>query len=365
LVWSRGGGTLDLKADIQYLTNHYSQLPYIGDEAPFGSARAHSAFFLPLNGTSTLVVDVPWWRRDLVVSDDVVESIDVPEAAADAVRGSGVQGGRLALVGLSYMSASAYLSLTRALPDVNFVHAHRLVEDFRIHKSDSEIELIRQACALGTETMETLMAGMVPGGTEAEAVAEAGRVLTMGGGLLWDAACVTGSDSHHAWYSRLPSADAVRPLEAGDLFHIDLYGAYGGYLFDFGRSGVVGDSPTEAQLALLETPISAVEMLTELVRPNITARELHATAHEWLSSSELGPRLKTHFPAFGHGIGLMWEPPWLLADDETVLEPNMYLALDLFLRDDALGGAYFEDDGLVTADGFEVLTLARTRPWRP
>ena len=43
---------------------------------------------------------------------------------------------------------------------------------------------------------------------------------------------------------RLPSADAMRQFERGDLFHVDCYGSYGGYFFDFARSRCVGDDPT-------------------------------------------------------------------------------------------------------------------------
>jgi hypothetical protein len=39
VVWSRGGAFMDMSADVLYLTNHYSQQPYMGDEAGIGSAR--------------------------------------------------------------------------------------------------------------------------------------------------------------------------------------------------------------------------------------------------------------------------------------------------------------------------------------
>src|SRR5256885_13170047 len=89
VVWSRGGAFMDMSADVLYLTNHYSQQPYMGDEAGIGSARSHGVCLLPVDGPSTVVVDVPWWRRDLVVADDVRPSIHVVETAARAVRDAG------------------------------------------------------------------------------------------------------------------------------------------------------------------------------------------------------------------------------------------------------------------------------------
>ena len=57
----------------------------------------------------------------------------------------------------------------------------------------------------------------------------------------------------------------------------------------------------------------------------------------------------------------MWEAPWMYADNDTLLEPNMFLSFEYFLSDESVGGAYFEDNGLVTTQGFDVLTTARKR----
>src|SRR4029077_8911283 len=80
VVWSRGGAFMDMSADVLYLTNHYSQQPYMGDEAGIGSARSHGVVVLPADGPTTVVVDVPWWRRDLVIADEVRPTIHVVEA---------------------------------------------------------------------------------------------------------------------------------------------------------------------------------------------------------------------------------------------------------------------------------------------
>ena len=211
LVWSRGGAFMDMSADVLYLTNHYSQQPYMGDDAGIGAARSHGVCVLPVNGPASVVVDVPWWRRDLVVADDVLPSIHVPRTAAEAVRRAGLERGRLALVGASYMTAAAYLGLVEALPDAEIVRADRLVEDVRIHKSPAEIELIRAACALGNQTLEALIGAVVEGATEADAVAAASQTLIAGGGVLYDAACASGPWAHaiHARAAAVRGRDAA------------------------------------------------------------------------------------------------------------------------------------------------------------
>jgi len=369
LVWSRGGAFMDMSADVLYLTNHYSQQPYMGDDAGIGAARSHGVCVLPVDGPASVVVDVPWWRRDLVVADDVLPSIHVPRTVAEAVRRAGLDRGRLALVGASYMTAAAYLGLVEALPDAEIVRADRLVEDERIHKSPAEIEVIRGACALGNQTLEALIGAVVEGATEADAVAEASRTLIAGGGVLYDAACASGPWAHGYTHARLPSADATRRFVPGDMFHVDCYGSYGGYFFDFARSRVVGDDPTPQQRGLLEAVIEVVETVCAAIRPGMTAGDAYAVADEWMAQSEVVQSIPEEtpemegFPAVGHGLGMMWEAPWLMPGDPTPLVPGMYLAVEMLLGHKTLGGAMFEHNGLVTEDGFEVLTTARARWW--
>lgn len=369
VVWSRGGAFVDMNADVLYLTNHYSQQPYMGDEAGIGAARSHGVCVLPVDGPTTVVVDVPWWRKDLVVTDQVRPSIHVPRTVAQAIREAGHDRGRLAIVGASYMTAAAYLGLVEELPDAQFARSDRLIEDLRIRKSPAEIEIIRRACALGNATLETLIDHVVEGATEAEAVAEASRVLIAGGGVLYDAACASGPWAHQYTYARLPSADFTRPLNRGDLFHVDCYGAYGGYYFDFARSRVVGDEPTETQRELLEAVIECVETICAGIRPGMTAAEVYRIGEEWLESSSLVASIPQEppeiegFPAVGHGLGLAWESPWLMPTDTTPIEPNMYLAVEMLLGHPSIGGAMFEHNGLVAEDGFEILTTARKRWW--
>ena len=369
VVWSRGGAFMDMSADLLYLCNHYSQQPYMGDEAGIGSARSHGVCLLPVDGPTVVMVDVPWWRRDLVVADQVRPSIDVIRTTASAIRDAGLDRGRLAIVGTSYMTAAAYLGLARELPDAELVPADTLIAMLRLIKSPAELDLIRRACALGNKTLEALIDAVVEGATEADAMAAAASTLIAGGGVLYDAACSSGPWSHNYTHSRLPSADATRKFEKGDLFHVDCYGSYGGYFFDFARSRCVGDEPTPEQRDLLEAVIEGVETICAAIRPGMTADEAFRVGEEWLAASEVVASLPVEepemegFPAVGHGLGLMWEGPWLMAGDSTLIEPNMYLAVEILLGHPSRGGAMFEHNGLVTQDGFEVLTTARARWW--
>ena len=61
-------------------------------------------------------------------ADEIRPSIHVIETAAEAIRDAGLERGRLALVGASYMTAAAYLGLVEQLPDAELVRADTLIE---------------------------------------------------------------------------------------------------------------------------------------------------------------------------------------------------------------------------------------------
>lgn len=369
IIYSRGGAFMDMSADVLYLANHYSQQPYVADHVGIGTARSHGVLILPVDGPSVLVVDVPWWRPDLVVADDVRASIEVTQRVLEALSDTGLAGKRVGIVGASYMSAAAYLGLQNGTHGTELVRCDDLIEVMRMRKSPAEISLIKQTVDIGNRSVEAMMDAAVEGATEADAAAAALAVLAPEGAVLYDAACASGPNSHTFTWARLPSRDAIRPLRAGDLFHVDCYGAFGGYYWDFGRTRAVGDNPTETQRSIMEAAIEGVEFTCSSIKAGVRACDVFTTADEWMQQNAVIQSLPAEeqetegFPAVGHGIGMSWEPPWLAANDETVIEPDMYLAVEMLIGHPSVGGAFFEHNGVVTENGFDVLTTARTRWW--
>jgi Xaa-Pro aminopeptidase len=62
-------------------------------------------------------------------------------------------------------------------------------------------------------------------------------------------------------------------------------------------------------------------------------------------------------PHWGHGLGLGWEGPWLLPDNNELLEEGYALAIEVALthRGHTLAA---EHDVLIDGDGVELLTRA-------
>ncbi len=135
LVVSRGANGADWGADVVYLTNHYSPFPQIPDRPPAWSGRGLSALVMPVSEDGTLVVEIPDWREDLVVAQDVRVSLDLWAGTVAAMRDRGLDSGRIALIGRESVPYVAVDRIRSELPGVELVWADDAIEDMRLRKS--------------------------------------------------------------------------------------------------------------------------------------------------------------------------------------------------------------------------------------
>jgi Xaa-Pro aminopeptidase len=255
------------------------------------------------------------------------------------------------------------------------VDADDLVEALRVIKSPFELERIRAAAQVGDAVVTAIMERAQSAGTiEAYAVAAGYEVGVAAGVHFFDTSIASGPFSNYFTHNHLPSW-SQRVLQAGDIFHADSYGAVEGYLFDFGRTCIVGGDSSDEQAALCQGAIDAVEAGLAVIRPGVPASAVFAAVHGHLLATGLATdedeemdmdnasALSIGFPPHGHGFGLGWEWPWILPTEERPLQPGMCLAVEAMPTRPGLGSSYFEQDVIVTDGGCEVLTGTTKRWW--
>jgi Xaa-Pro aminopeptidase len=388
LAISRGASSIDSYADVHYLSGHYGNIGFTPDFQDYWVGRSHSAVLLAPGREPLLIVDGADYRRDLIGIDDVRFALDFPAAVAQALRERGLDRGRLGVAGLNVMSARVYRLLREQLPGCGLLDADDLIEALRVIKSPFELERIRAAAQVGDAVVTTIMEHAQRAGTiEAHAVAEGYKVGIAAGVHFFDTSIASGPYSNYFTHNHLPSW-SQRVLEAGDIFHADSYGAVEGYLFDFGRTCIVGGgeaagsgaaggkwTTSEEQAALCQSAIDAVEAGIALIRPGIPASAIFDAVHDHLLSvglatdadeemdMENASALSIGFPPHGHGFGLGWEWPWILPTEERELAPGMCLAVEAMPTQPGLGSSYFEQDIIVTENGHELLTQTQQRWW--
>ena len=96
-----------------------------------------------------------------------------------------------------------------------------------------------------------------------------------------------------------------------------------------------------------------------------TAADIHAAGLRWIAEHGLDSEHGLHvlpFALFGHGIGVGFERPRLSAGDETILEPGMTVAVEMFVSEGGRLAAH-EEVVLVTAGDPEILTAGCEARW--
>lgn len=368
VVWGRGGTAADFYGDVLYLSNHMSAFPMQTDNLPVWSARGHSALVLPVGGDPILIVDIHDHRPDLIAVTDTRVGLNVPAKLGEVLLEAGLGGARLGLVGRESLLLSSYHILSETLgaaPD--FVPADDILEAMRLIKSPAELLLMREAAQIGVIAMTDMLAAVRDGATEAEIAGEGWRTVARAGGLPYDTAIASGPHSAHFQWARLPSWDARRPLERGDLFHVDLYGPMReGYWVDMARTAVVGRGAYDEQLPVLQGAVELVETVIDELRPGVTFGELWAVGNDWRNTNGFPVRpsgqsgclvgLDADFPAYGHSVGLGLEGPYIQEGSQRVVAENMVISVETLLSRDGVGGVNFEQNAIVTENGYELIT---------
>jgi Xaa-Pro aminopeptidase len=361
VLFARGGTTVDFYGDVMYLANFHSAFPVVPDSAVW-AARGHAAMVVPVNGPSVLITDYVDDHEDRVQVDDVRVSLQLPRALGEVLRDLGLAGERLGLVAGETMTLRWFGQVEdgagRAL---DVTPADDILERERLVKSDAELAFMRRAAAVGVEWMNTTMSAVAEGRTDADAVGEGLRYLAAHGGTHADVAIASGPKSRHYFGScGVPHWDHVRPLQKGDMVHIDQWGPVDNYFTDFGRSTVVGRTPSDVQRELLEASVAAVEHVVEAVRPGVTFGELYERGASWLLDHDFLP---AELGLFGHSLGITQEAPWIVDGERTAVEPNMVLAVEAYLARPEIGGSNFEQNLVVRDEQPEILTAACPSRW--
>lgn len=365
LAWSRGGAALDSAADVLWLTGFYNPWLAVPDSQCW-SGQSHCAALVTATGECSLVTNIPRdeWRGAAVHADAVTDEPFIERGVADLVRSLGLERARIGLAGSSVLTVALHERLRAALPDVDLTAADDVLTEARAIKSPAELSVIREAGRIGSATMDAMLTASRPGVRERDVAAVAHATTIAGGGVPYSIALATGPAEDRLCPSTLPTW-STRVLANGDLWHCDLAGTRGGYLWDFARTTIVGGAPTPEQLEMCEAAIAIVEAVIARIEPGRPIGEAVADGHAVRRKlSPFSPAAVKHdYPHLGHTLGVGFGDIWLYEDEHRPFAAGMYLAVEAVVARPAGGFAMFEENLIVRPDGPEVVTTARKRPW--
>lgn len=252
---------------------------------------------------------------------------------------------------LADLSSTGY-SLGRTLVEkLGVEDASNIISRARMVKSESEVELIREAAKLSDNAFSKAINLLGEGVSEVDVASEIYSLITRSGG--WNVAfpTIVGFYSNTAYPHHSPGWDKLS-VEGPVL--IDWGAVYKGYRSDATRTMWWGSEAPSQFKKHLEDVVDAVNAALDLLGPGVVAGDIDNAARTVLRKKGLA---KYFIHGLGHGVGLdVHEEPYLRPASKTVLEPGMIVTIEPGIYMPGLYGIRVEDLVLVTKTGFKPLT---------
>ena len=253
------------------------------------------------------------------------------------------------LVEGSSLSLNAYQNLTNTLPH-NFVVTDGVVEQLRVVKDDSEVQLIQAACEISTQAYLEIIETVKVGQSE-KFIRNAleNRMRELGAdGVAFDSIVATGSNSaipHHE--------PTDREVQVGDFLKIDFGAKLAGYHADCTRTAVVG-KPSDWQIDLHVAVSTAQLAGRNVIRSDIKFRDVEQVVIQSMTNSGFHEYF-TH--GLGHGVGLeIHEEPFFGRTGDAKIAPNTVITIEPGAYLKGKGGVRVEDTIVVDSQGYRNLT---------
>ncbi len=242
-------------------------------------------------------------------------------------------------------------SVRAHIPDVVMVDGDTIMQQARWIKTDLEIAVIEEACAIGDSVTQRALDGARAGRRELEVAADAMQTLfQLGGEMAHVITPFVASGEHMSPPHRLATDKIIRNQ---DLVFIDIGAMWNGYFADIGRTTIVG-RPSKDQQKIYTAVYEGLMAGVDKMRPGNTNKDCADAIIEKISDHGLDDHLFSLF--IGHGIGMgANEPPYIgetLPGTTTYeFQPNMVFAVEPLVWVPDIrggGGVRIEDMVLIT-----------------
>ncbi|MET0831582.1 MAG: Xaa-Pro peptidase family protein [Acidimicrobiia bacterium] len=258
-------------------------------------------------------------------------------------------------VGVDMAETSVFLALQAA--GVTVSDGQQVMMLAREIKSQDEILLLTQACAMVDGVYHDVYEQLKPGIRESDVVALVHkRLFEMGSEFVEAVNSIAGercSPHPHVFSDRL-----IRP---GDQTYFDIIHVFNGYRTCYYRTFGVGRA-TQAQRDAFKQSREWMDAAIDLVKPGAST---DAIALVWPKAEDFGfvDEMDAFGLQFGHGVGVgLHERPIISRlnslDDPIEIKEGMVFALETYApAGDGRSAARIEEEVVVTADGCKVITL--------
>jgi Xaa-Pro aminopeptidase len=326
------------------------------------SLSLYRACIVPLNAPPLMVLrklDVaPFLENAWFADHRAFADWDDPfGAVAAGLRERGLGSARIGFDPASHaLTVDGHRRLTATLPEASFVEMPGAPWELRLIKSPAEVARIARASAIADETMRDIASRARPGMTERDAAVIAARRYVELGGDPGHTGPITAGRGWDHLHGHLHD----RPLDMGEILHLELVPRFGGYSARLMRCIAIGGS-TPAQRAMADALIRLQDAQIAALRPGVEARDADAVLRDGI----LREGLRNTFDNItGYTLGYYSKQPVRSSDFTRILHPRVDWRFEagmvLHIYASAQGQAISETVH-VTPNGAERLTRLERR----
>jgi len=257
----------------------------------------------------------------------------------------------LCLFESGHLTVARLDSIKSIAPKLAFQASDISIEEMRVVKDATEIELIRNACQISTSALSLVIAQVWVGLTEKQVTQLLERTMVDLGAdaIAFETIVASGPNSaipHHQ--------PTDREICSGDFLKIDFGAKVSGYHSDCTRTFVMG--PASAwQSEIHRAVLQAQGASRAAVKAGVVGSHVLEQTTQSLSASGY---LEHFRHGLGHGVGLeIHEDPFLSRALTTTLEAGTVVTIEPGAYLTNQGGVRIEDTIVVTETGYENLTV--------
>ena len=337
--------------DALLLLNNPNQTYFLGYRKPLALQWLHAGV-LTRNGQCGLVVPQIYHevaRQTTWLDDENIRAFggashwglpqDPIEVVLDMLRGWGLAEKRIGVEigGPAYTYVSAAVSefdaIRAGLPKVTFVNAMPMIWRQRMVKTEWEIEIMRRLCQITVKGIKRGLETVEEGMSERELLR-----------IFWETAisegafdCPLEGDMVFRGGVKDYAMSIGRPVDAkltkGRQLFFDGGASLKGYHSDMQRQFCIG-KPPDLQRRLVDISERGQQVAEKMLQPRNKVSDVY---HAGMAVIKKVPDdLKGEIRALyshtfmGHSQGLNYhEPPWIVAEDQTVMVPGMIFSLEI------------------------------------
>jgi Xaa-Pro aminopeptidase len=250
--------------------------------------------------------------------------------------------------------------LQLATPQAKLKDIRQNIYALREIKSPGEIAFLKKAIELSLDAQLEAMKMMRPGLYEYQVGAKMVEIHEMGGSEAEAYAPIVGAGPNSVvlHYDQLS-----RKIEDGDIVVLDVGAQYSGYAADITRTLPANGKFTARQREIYDIVLGAQNAAMAMLKPGVDlckkgGHSAYKVSYDYINSHGKDlhgkPLGQYYIHGLGHDIGLYVHDP---GDYCQPLQPGMVVTMEpgIYIPEENLG-VRIEDDVLITADGYKLLS---------